>query len=222
MSTSGPKTSPAPTPSVPELPHVDDVLDAVKDDLGTSRGLQQRLLTTQDTLLASALTVAGLFGGFGFSNHNRPVALVAVPFVLALGALDAKNWTLFRRVSNRIRGLERILHAHVVAIREQKTVGPQAVERLRKSLDGYDFGTELSIDKVAVLQIFKSNWRRLRPWLYVLIAATLLLAGLLWVRPNATQKPICVLTSGRGIAEMDAAPSAVSGEVTLVPCPPHG
>jgi hypothetical protein len=206
-------------PSIPELPYVDSLLDTVKADLDTSRSLQQRLLTTQDTLLASALTVAGLFAGLAFSNHSRALAGVAVPFLLVLGIVDARTWVLFVRISERVRSLERLFHTYIQALRELKTARPQALAELRQQIDHYQFGSERTIEDVSTMEMLRSNWRRLRSWLYVLIMAALALSALLWVQPSSRAAPTCILTDGGGIARVNAPPTPAQGRITLVPCP---
>jgi len=204
--------------SIPELPFVDDLLEVARNDLDASRALIQRLVAIADALLASATTVAGVFAGLAFSNDRKALALVAVPLVLLLGYLDGANWVHFRRVSSRVRLLERLFGAYVVALRETATVRVQAIADLRTEVDQYQFGTERTFAPPTPKQIWRNNRSRARWWPYTLIAVILMVCGVFIIHDPQSTK-VCVSTPNGGILQLDSIPLAVSGPITLVPCP---
>lgn len=166
--------------AVPEIPFVADLIVIVNSDLEVSRGLQQRLLAIGDAYLATALTVASIFAGVGFSGQKSWIVVVPVPLLFMLWYLDGSNWVHFQHASLRVRHLEALINAYVVAIREHKTIRPAAVKSLQRRIDTYSYDMESSIDQATWSEVWPINGRRLRWWLYPVIALTLALAGVLW------------------------------------------
>jgi hypothetical protein len=206
--------------TIPELPFVDDFMAVAKSDLEASRSLVQRLLSLVDALLATTFTVTGLFAGLAFTNKSPAIAIAATPLIIVLAYIDGLNWAHFKRVSARVRSLERLFHAYVSVLRETKTVRPQALHEFRSHVDRYQFGIEQTLERVGPRGVWTVNRGRLRSWLYAFVAMILLIFGLLFVpdgEPN--RSPVCVTDSAGGVAQFDGPPSPLSGSVTLVPCP---
>jgi len=172
-------TQPAAT-AIPEVPFIADIMAVVTSDLDTTRGLQQRLLAIGDAYLATAFTVASIFAGVGFGTQKGWIGVVPVPLVLVLGYLDGVNWVQFKHASARAGHLEALVDAYVGAIRERKTVRPQAVTTLRRQLRVYHYDMESSIDAPKKQEIWARNRTRLRWWLYTGIALALVIAAILW------------------------------------------
>lgn len=206
-------------PSISEMPFVDDVIEAATGDLDASRSLLQRLLATQDAFLATALTSATLFSGLAFTSDTAALAFVGIPLVLALGYLDAINWVHFRRVSSRIRSLERLMHHYVVALRETGTVRGAALRNLRRRIDGYQFGIERTFQVVNWGDVWRTNRTRVRWWLHGALALALAVCGgVLAATSSGVDTPVCLETAG-GVAEVEGVPRVVQGTVVVVPCP---
>lgn len=204
-------------PTIPELPFADDVLEAAGTDLEASRALLQRLLGTQDALLATSLTTSTLFTGLAVSLDNPALVVVGVPLVLALGYLDGNNWVHFRRVTSRIRSLEGLIHHYVVALRETGAARPDALRNLRRRIDGYQFGTERTFQVVRPSDVWRANKRRVRWWAHAVLAAALALCGGVIAMQDGGATGTCVVTDA-GVAEVEGPVVVVDGEVTLVPC----
>ena len=182
--------------SVPELPFVDDLLKVARDDLDAARGLLQRLLSIGDALLASTLTVAGLFLGLAFSNHSKAAAFVAVPIVLVLAYLDAANWVHFRGVTSRIRSLEGLFDAYIIVLRERGTVRPDALSALRGQIDEYQFGIEGTLETPTRSELWEQNHARPRFWIYLVMAAVLAACGFFFVQSGASTSATSTAHSG--------------------------
>jgi hypothetical protein len=189
-----------PQSSIPELPFVDNIIEVATPDLEASRDLLQRLLTIQDTLLAAALTVAGTFAGLAFAYSRRSLALIAVPLIVVLWYLDGTYWVHFRRVSRRIRSLENLFRSYIESLRVVGD-GPRqmSISRLRNQVDSYEYGVERSLKVPKLLDVWRSNCKRVRWWFYAAIAALLTGCGGYWV-PNGTitlaQTFVTVVSSG--------------------------
>lgn len=167
--------------SIPELPFADDLLATATRDLDAARALLQRFLAVGDTLFATTLTVASLFAGLAFSNHRPAVASSAIPIVLCLGYLDGANWVRFRRASTRIRDLEGLFEAYISVLRETKTARPDAILRLRRRIDHYQFGIERTLKPSTTADVWAVNHTRLRWWLYLAVALVLLACAVFWI-----------------------------------------
>jgi hypothetical protein len=176
---------------IPEIPSLTDILALAKDDLESSRSLQQRLLATGDALLATAITLSSAFLGLAFTNHSRDLALVAVPLILVLAYLDGVNWVHFRRTSTRVRSLERLFGSYVSVLRETGPARPTAIEFLRSRVDSYKFGIERSLEPCSLKQLWKANHSRARWWLFPAMLVVLLVAGTLWVGTAAAKPSTC-------------------------------
>jgi len=206
-------------PSVPELPFVDDVIEVAITDLDSSRALLQRLLAIQDALLATTLTIVSLLLSLGFTNDRAAVVLLALPVVVVLACVDATTRVHFQRVSERIARLETLLHHYVVALRELRTARPTAVRNLRRSIDAYQFGVERAFEHVSAKQLRRANGRVPRWWLYPGMAALIALCALVMPVGRSPGSSVCIETAGGGVARVNEPPEAVSGSVTIVPCP---
>jgi hypothetical protein len=165
--------------AVPELPFVSDVLELAEKDLDASNSLVQRLLAIGDGLLATTLTIASLFIGLAFSSHHPAIVLAPTPLALALGYLDGLNWVHFRQASGRVRQLEYLFQAYIRALRETGAARPDAIDLLRHQVDGYHFGTEGSLVSVSVTDIWLDNRTRLRWYIYLVVAAVMVLSAAL-------------------------------------------
>jgi len=206
-------------PSIAELPFVDDVIAAANSDLDASGALLQRLLAAQDALLATALTAASLFTGIAFTSGDTALAFVGIPLVLALGFLDAINWVHFRRVSTRIRSLEHLIHHYVVALRETGTVRAAALRNLRRAIDRYQFGIERTLQTVSWSDIWRTNRKRVRWWLYGALAVLLAICGgVVAASSSGDDERVCIEVSG-GVAQVREFPRVTQGTVTVVSCP---
>ncbi len=205
--------------AIPELPFFDGLIDLAKSDLESSRSLIQRLLAFADGILASSVTVTGLFAGLAFTNKSPALALCAIPLLVVLGYLDGIQWAHFRRVAARVRVVERLFHAYAVALRETGTVRPEAIRDLRRHVDRYQFGSERSFEPVRLRNLWAENRGRVRWWLYALLALILLLFSM-WFVPdeNSTRVRLCARDAAGSVVQFAETPVVVTGSLTVVPC----
>jgi hypothetical protein len=206
-------------PSVPELSFLDDLVDLAKSDLESTRSLLQRLLAVTDGILASAVTLTGLFAGLAFTNKSAAIALCAIPLLLVLGYLDGVQWAHFRRTAARVRALERLIHAYAAVLRESGPVRPQVVRTLRQHVDRYQFGSERAFEPVPLKRLWAENRGRVRWWLYGLLALVLLLFSI-WLVPgrDSSDARVCARDAAGSVVQFDDVPVVVTGSMTLVPC----
>ncbi len=205
---------------IPELPYARDFIDAAKGDLDAARALLQRLLAITDALFATAITLTSLFAGLAFTNKNGAIAFVAIPLLVVLAYLDGLHWAHFRRAAARVRSLERLFHAYVAVLREAKTVRPQVIQELRVHIKRYQFGVERALEPVSLRLVWLSNWRRVRWWMYPVVALVLVVFGV-WFVPDkeSTSGSVCITDAAGTVVKFERTPSVVTGSITLVPCP---
>lgn len=203
--------------SVPEDPWVDDVMKVAEHDLDAARGVLQRLLTTQDALLATAVSVTTLLTGLAITNHAPLFSGLGLPFVGVLAYLDAVAKVHTGRITQRSWRIEELFARYVKALRERDVARPAALSDLRRAIDQYQFGIERAFEEVQPKHLRREVRRQARWWLFPCMFAVLLVAtAVAW--PKDRSSPVCVAADG-GIVRLNKAPERVSGKVTLVPCP---
>lgn len=208
----------SPSSPFPEIPFASDLLTLVESDLEASRGLVQRLSSVSDALVATMLTVAGLFVGLAYSGNAPALAYIAAPIVLTIGLLEATNNVHMRRVLARIRSLEKLLHAYVMAYRETGTVRDQAIDHLRDALDRYQFGTERTFRKPAFEDTWRTNRFRPRSWIFILVGLGCIVAGLVSEDDPASEPTLCIELADGVVVALPETDLVTAPHDSLVPC----
>jgi hypothetical protein len=210
-----------PGPSVPELPHADDILELIGKDLVEVRSLLQRLLTTEDALTGAALTVSAAMLGLALSSKEAAIAWMT-PLILALLGYFAGSVTVHRqRAAARVRALEHLVHAFVIVLRETGVARPRAVVNLRRAIDGYTYGVEGTFEGITLTDLWRVNRRQPRWWLYSLLALVAVASALqLSLSSSSSQTRVCVQTGQPAVdAQLDRLPKLTQGSIVVVACP---
>jgi hypothetical protein len=203
--------------SLDEMPWAASIMEVVDNDIEASRQLLTRLLGLSDALLATTVTVGGLFVGVAASTKSSAIAFIAVPVMLALTYVDGLNWAQFRRVGNRIRRLEKLYQSYVVALRERATVRTEALDALRRDIDRYEYGVERQLRPPGLGDMWETNKTRARWWLLVVFSATPLFIGIALASDEEPTQ--CVQLADGSIIQTADAASVVGGPAEVVACP---
>ena len=161
----------APSPSssapavVPERPAAQSIVELVQKDLDESRSLLQRLLTIEDALTGTTVTLVAALLGLAFANKRAAIAWLLVSIVVIMAYLAARVAVQWRRVTTRIGALEQIVNAYASVLRESGPARPKALERLDRRLARYSFGAQGTLDRVSFNDLRRANKKRLRWWL---------------------------------------------------------
>ena len=210
-----------PGPTIPELPHADDILQLIGKDLAEVRSLLQRLLTTEDALTGAALTVSAAMLGLALSSKEAAIAWMT-PLILVLLGYFAGSVTVHRqRAAGRVRDLEHRVHTYVIVLRESGVARPRAIAKLRRAIDGYTYGVEGTFEKVTLKDLWRVNRRQPRWWLYSLLAVIAVASALLLSLSSSDQQTrVCIQTGQPAVvAQLDRLPKLTQGSILVAACP---
>jgi len=199
------------------MPWASDLMEVVDKDLETSRALLTRLLGLSDALLATTVTVGGLFVGIAATTRRPAIAFIGVPVMLALTYADGLNWAQFRRVAYRIRSLEKLYQSYVVAIRERATVRAAALRAFERNLDRYEYGIERQLRSPGFGDVWQTNKTRFRWWLLVAFSISPLVIGVALTQHDDPAH--CIELADGSIVQTSDVASVVGGSAQIVPCP---
>ena len=193
----------------------------MQKDLDESRGLLQRLLTIEDALTGTTVTVVAALLGLAFANKRAAIAWLLVPIVAIMAYLAARVAVQWRRVTTRIGALEQIVNAYASVLRESGTARPKAIQRLDRHLARYSFGAQGTLDRVSFNDLKRANKKRLRWWLLPAIGGVVVACGAILTTENAddaSKDDVCVRVSPTDVVRLDKPPVVASGTLIVVAC----
>lgn len=205
-----------PDAAVPEIDHLDEILRLAESDLDAARSSVGRVIGTRDALRAAGTTLTLASLGLAVANDEPDIAVLAVPLILLLGLGEARQEIALNHVTDEARRSEKVVDGYFKVLREVGDERLIEVERLRGRIDQYEFGIERTLRRAKFSQYARATIGRPVWYLFVLLVALLIGAGVYLNRGTKTDD-VC-LDTGRREVRVAELPEVEDGELVVIPC----
>ena len=210
--------------SQPASSHADaytaEAMRLVEADQKATVELVARFVTLQTATRSVVVPIAGAFAGLALTNNAPALAYVAIPILLIAIGIESRLGRLQQQAHRRAVYLEKIVQARLNELSNRGTVVANDAEaKLRRQLDGYQFGSSRSLRIVAFKELFQVAVRRAVTWMYAALIGLAVAAGIVAsaLAPEPTEA--CFRVVDGPIVRISGEALTLSGEITIVPCP---
>jgi len=198
-----------------------EIVRVVESDHKATLELISRLATLRAGLRGVIITLASTVLGLAIAQSSWPIAAFGVPVVVAGYFAEARLEFLLRLAHDRAVTLERKVQAYLSALVETGVVRQDADAAFQREVKTYQFGTSRSLRGPSITKTIEKSVRDVMTWVYVaFVIALTVSAAIIGYRQLAAPPKVYCVEAGTGILESREIPTARTGSVSLVPCPP--
>lgn len=211
--------SPLPAGS-PADPYAVEVMRLVEADQKATIEVVARFITLQTATRSVVVPIAGGFAGLALTNNAAALAYVAIPILVIAIGIESRLGRLQQEAHRRAVYLEGVVQAHLNELANRGTVvADEAAAKLRRQLNGYQFGISRSFRVVPFKKLVQVAVRRAVTWMYVALIILAVAAGVTAsaLAPKPTEA--CVKVGDGPVVRVTGQGLTLSGDLTVVPCP---
>lgn len=200
-----------------------ELLRLIESDLKETNGVLARVVTSRDAVRPALVTILTAVVGFGLTQKDYRITLLAVPLITFAAFVEARHDALYVKTISRARVLEHGVERFVTLLVTQDSAQKAVIKAdILDSGELYEYGINRSFRKSSKNDMWIAVNRRYSYAIYVIllvVAGGVALAQYVAADDDGGSTPVCfesfvpeeVDSSGDGVA-MNAS------ELRLIPC----
>lgn len=199
-----------------------ELLRLIEADLKETNAVLSRVVAARDAVRPAAVTVMAAIVGFGLTQEDYRLTVLAVLIVAFSVFLESRHDALYMQLISRARVLEHAVERYVTYLSAQEeSQRALLLDEIDSSAALYEFGVNRSFRRTTLKDLVAAVRRRHSYLIYLVLVAVVVAVALVQVATvdNNDTDPVPVCFESVAAVGSDEGTTLSATELRLAPCP---